>query len=167
MIRRSGRAVAKLAVWAVVTVALATFGTGMVRETPPHLEWTPLHVLPFATLVVGAYRGGRHFVQNRLLVAYAVMCAIGFLDLLLPDARDRYALQMDMVSIWFYVARTGVFFAALPIICIYVGTLGRRRALRDAGHCTCGYDLTGNVSGRCPECGSPITHSVSRKRHDS
>ena len=24
------------------------------------------------------------------------------------------------------------------------------------GHCqTCGYDLTGNVSGPCPECGQP------------
>ena len=21
------------------------------------------------------------------------------------------------------------------------------------GHCPCGYDLTGNVSGKCPECG--------------
>ena len=29
---------------------------------------------------------------------------------------------------------------------------GRRKFPR--GHCqTCGYDLTGNVSGRCPECG--------------
>ncbi len=26
-----------------------------------------------------------------------------------------------------------------------------------AGHCQkCGYDLTGNVSGRCPECGTPV-----------
>ncbi len=25
------------------------------------------------------------------------------------------------------------------------------------GHCqTCGYDLTGNVSGRCSECGKPV-----------
>jgi ABC-type ATPase with predicted acetyltransferase domain len=25
------------------------------------------------------------------------------------------------------------------------------------GHCQkCGYDLTGNVSGRCPECGTAI-----------
>ena len=23
------------------------------------------------------------------------------------------------------------------------------------GHCGCGYDLTGNVSGTCPECGQP------------
>jgi hypothetical protein len=28
---------------------------------------------------------------------------------------------------------------------------------RRVGHCTkCGYDLTGNVSGRCPECGSAV-----------
>jgi hypothetical protein len=27
------------------------------------------------------------------------------------------------------------------------------------GHCqNCGYNLTGNVSGRCPECGTPIEH---------
>jgi len=26
------------------------------------------------------------------------------------------------------------------------------------GHCQkCGYDLTGNVSGRCPECGVPLS----------
>jgi len=25
------------------------------------------------------------------------------------------------------------------------------------GHCRCGYDLTGNVSGRCPECGASIS----------
>lgn len=28
---------------------------------------------------------------------------------------------------------------------------------RDARHCvSCGYDLTGNVSGRCPECGTRL-----------
>ena len=27
------------------------------------------------------------------------------------------------------------------------------------GHCQhCGYDLTGNVSGRCPECGTPVSN---------
>ena len=28
------------------------------------------------------------------------------------------------------------------------------------GHCPCGYDLTGNVSGRCPECGRPVSGPV-------
>lgn len=33
----------------------------------------------------------------------------------------------------------------------------RRDARRAAGLCVaCGYDLTGNVSGRCPECGATI-----------
>lgn len=32
-----------------------------------------------------------------------------------------------------------------------------KRALTRASRCsTCGYDLTGNVSGRCPECGTEI-----------
>ena len=28
------------------------------------------------------------------------------------------------------------------------------------GHCPCGYNLTGNVSGRCPECGQIIANST-------
>jgi hypothetical protein len=32
-----------------------------------------------------------------------------------------------------------------------------------AGHCLrCGYSLTGNASGICPECGTPVPRSVSR-----
>lgn len=41
---------------------------------------------------------------------------------------------------------------------LLTGTLARRvRSLRpDAGLCpACGYNLTGNASGTCPECGSP------------
>jgi hypothetical protein len=32
-----------------------------------------------------------------------------------------------------------------------------RRARRKRGHCVpCGYDLTGNESGACPECGEKV-----------
>lgn len=46
-----------------------------------------------------------------------------------------------------------------PLPAVWIGTMIRRfrlyrRRLNDRTHChTCGYDLTGNVSGVCPECG--------------
>lgn len=40
----------------------------------------------------------------------------------------------------------------------------RRRA---TGCCvSCGYDLTGNLSGRCPECGEAILQDERRASHD-
>jgi hypothetical protein len=45
---------------------------------------------------------------------------------------------------------------AIPLIGRW--RLARRR--RPAFRCTgCGYDLTGNASGRCPECGSAVTQA--------
>ncbi len=47
---------------------------------------------------------------------------------------------------------------AYPTIALIRGQLRRRRAR--TGHCLkCGYDLTGNVSGVCPECGTKIGKS--------
>ena len=34
----------------------------------------------------------------------------------------------------------------------------RQEALKQVGHCKCGYNLKGNVTGRCPECGTPVKH---------
>lgn len=39
-----------------------------------------------------------------------------------------------------------------------------RSAERAEGSCgTCGYNLTGNVSGVCPECGTPVTDGTKRR----
>lgn len=48
-----------------------------------------------------------------------------------------------------------------PVIGVLVAALLIRKIDRDQayppGTCrSCGYDLTGNVSGRCPECGQEI-----------
>lgn len=40
---------------------------------------------------------------------------------------------------------------ALPLT-VALFAVDRRHAR--PGHCRCGYDLTGNMSGRCPECGT-------------
>lgn len=44
--------------------------------------------------------------------------------------------------------------------------LTRRRARDGRPRCACGYDLTGNVSGRCPECGRAVTPETRRRRAD-
>ena len=47
--------------------------------------------------------------------------------------------------------------ATLAALCVYpLLPNPRQRWRRKRGLCvSCGYDLTGNVSGTCPECGSP------------
>ncbi len=56
-----------------------------------------------------------------------------------------------------------VFWVRLPlwlpmlILAVPTGILFWRDRRYPPGHCQrCGYDLTGNVSGRCPECGGPV-----------
>lgn len=60
-------------------------------------------------------------------------------------------------------------YCVLPAWCLVSGfaplaaPFRLRRARRFADHCCarCGYDLTGNVSGRCPECGTTRESSES------
>lgn len=49
---------------------------------------------------------------------------------------------------------------ALPSIALY---LAARRPL--PGNCPCGYNLFGNTSGVCPECGSPIKGTAMTQRN--
>ncbi len=48
------------------------------------------------------------------------------------------------VPIWF-----PFLLAAIPTVILW-----RRDRKLPPNHCPCGYNLTGNVSGRCPECGA-------------
>jgi hypothetical protein len=48
-----------------------------------------------------------------------------------------------------------IFAVAIAVPTTVLWWLDRRRLA--PGHCPCcGYDLTGNVSGRCPECGAQV-----------
>lgn len=56
------------------------------------------------------------------------------------------------VPVWLVV--TSLF--AYPAGAYVCGPIRRRRRLRHNLCLTCGYNLTGNMTGRCPECGKAI-----------
>jgi hypothetical protein len=82
-----------------------------------------------------------------LLMALTVPCAAVLF---------RYIIDPGHASPWL---AAGAAVTLLPLAAVAVRVhwhahrVARRRA---AGECLrCGYDLTGNVSGTCPECGTP------------
>lgn len=57
---------------------------------------------------------------------------------------------------WVIVSLLGIY----PVIAFARGPFRHWRRRRRGGCLKCGYDLTGNVSGMCPECGSSIGCAV-------
>jgi predicted amidophosphoribosyltransferase len=56
-----------------------------------------------------------------------------------------------------------ILLAVYPGVCFIRGPC-RRRHRRRKGLCIhCGYNLTGNVSGVCPECGERVEAGTARK----
>ncbi len=55
-----------------------------------------------------------------------------------------------------------VFFVIIGSPTFWLWHLDRRRPA--PGTCKCGYDLTGNTSGRCPECGKTANRSMEPNR---
>ncbi len=110
----------------------------------------------FLSVVVGL-----HFSEG-LIVTPFFMCFIGLVDLpalglLIPFERWAYpGLSSDLR---FAAIGLAVFGGAqwVAITHILVVLQGGRRRVPDPGKCRrCEYDLTGNVSGVCPECGTAI-----------
>jgi hypothetical protein len=54
----------------------------------------------------------------------------------------------------FHLVVAFALFAIYPVIAFIRGPLRRRRRQRKGLCVRCGYNLTGNVSGVCPECGT-------------
>jgi hypothetical protein len=78
-------------------------------------------------------------------------------DLETPPGRDFYFENLYIV-----IAKRLLFSAALVVVvCLilpfYLLRSRRQHERELRGECqACGYNLTGNVSGVCPECGTPI-----------
>jgi hypothetical protein len=63
--------------------------------------------------------------------------------------------QVILLPDWEIVLPLWMPFLLAVVTTAFLWRLDARRS--QLGHCRCGYNLTGNVSGICPECGEPIT----------
>jgi hypothetical protein len=72
------------------------------------------------------------------------------------NGRNQSALSGVTTPIWPLAAAL----ALLPLVSLARHVRRRVRARGTTGRCPrCGYNLTGNVSGVCPECGAPAATS--------
>ena len=102
-----------------------------------------------------------HYLIKRYILAVLVAFLASWVGLLMVAS---VLYEQHEVFAGLSLIYSGMFslMFALPVVLIvgipFFLRRHRRRKLRfPSGHCqTCGYDLTGNVSGICPECGKAI-----------
>lgn len=147
--------VACLGVWfLLIHVAAAIFSPGLSRISYPQ----PIDLLTLALIPVGALHAAKFARTGAVFTVYGALASTVFWVHYLLE-QSRWHMSDDSV------VRNRIITACLVTIvlaaaCRFAASQRDRwkRLFRPPpGHCqTCGYDLTSNVSGVCPECGEPI-----------
>ncbi len=78
---------------------------------------------------------------------------------ILHDLRPKWPTHSAKIEYHLKIPLWSLFLAGvLPTLILWFRDRPRK------GHCRhCGYNLTGNLSGRCPKCGSAVMADSSRK----
>ena len=102
----------------------------------------------FSWWVIGRY--GAH-LRGRRLIGWIISGT-------LINATFDFAIVAGLLAGWMWPSGAC---AAIAAFILLLHLVGRRDSLqarfRDGSHClNCDYDLMGNLSGRCPECGRSI-----------
>jgi hypothetical protein len=103
-----------------------------------------LGALPLLAFGYGIYRGGRVYVRENLF-ALLILAGVCLVDQMRPRFRPAGGV-LDPEH----------FLAALLSLSVSAFLLYRATSFMfvpPPGICGCGYNLTGNTSGICPECG--------------
>ena len=115
---------------------------------------------------------------HKKIIAYWIKTASGVIvgrgtvaatrsALLSPAYWSTWRLGLRFPNWWDYAGVTSIdfplVFLSIPPLTWLLIRFVRRRRFDRVGHCRqCGYDLTGNISGRCPECGTPTGQAKPR-----
>lgn len=150
-----GRAISKLGIW-LLLVYFTWFGT---PRLSPGGEYSVFDMLGVASLPFVAVNVSRNCSCPILFFLFGCLGMLPFSCLLLEEW-TRYPQYKEPILAAIILR------ACIPIV--GVGFLCRTLAVHwptspspeDDGHCKgCGYNLTGIVSGICPECGALIASS--------
>ena len=100
-------------------------------------------------------RAKRRFAWAALAYAVAYLGGACLFGSLLPRGGRAYFGDWGLrpeTKMTFFALATWLFIVAVPMTFAL-----RRRLYYPVGHCrSCSYNLTGNVSGVCPECGTKV-----------
>ena len=140
----------------VISVLLILAGVIATAGIASLVGWRPLYEWRTSERDVacsfGFIRGKLQFsnafpTTNRVPFRAQTWTRFGYLEY----ASGKIGMFIIYCPFWFPV----LLLAAYPTL-VLIKTI-RRRLRHKHGHCSkCGYNLTGNVSGTCPECGAGV-----------
>ncbi len=111
------------------------------------LSWVYLYAERLTSWFIVGWFGAA--LRGRRLVGW---CISGTL----LNAAFDFAVIAGLLGGWLYVVATATGLAAFIALLHKIGRRATLRARFSPACPRCSYDLTGNLSGQCPECGSPI-----------
>jgi hypothetical protein len=108
---------------------------------------------PLACFLIGARMTPRRFRRRYWLYPVAFYASA------LPWLGLHFAGVLEFGCYLFFMG-----FPLGPLIGMHLLVLSGSMPRHPAGHCQrCGYNLTGNTSGICPECGTPVDKAAASK----
>ena len=127
---------------------------------PPGNVWSFSDTLASIVVLVGAWWSGRLYYKSLLFLFYGMLAGTFVGLVFLPDARDWIGISKGFSSLNSYILSYCGFVIVFGFVCCAVGKLANvlnNSCTSNPALCkTCGYNLTGNTSGICSECGERI-----------
>lgn len=155
-----GRTIKKMAIWLFVVWVLCTvFHPGLDRD--PAI--TPLDIVAVMSLPFISYKLAKSCCNEPLFFLFGCLGTLPIGISLLDNWRAYAAYSADS-TLMAIVGRMIVPIIGMGLLCRAMPAL-RDYLMVEALNPVCkhcGYNLTGNVSGICPECGNPIAEQQSK-----
>jgi hypothetical protein len=151
------RCVACLVVWFLLIQLAAVLSSGLASISYPQ----PKDMLSFVLIPIGAFHAAKYARTGVIFTTFGSLASFVFwFHYLFNSKRAVWADDVDYRDM---IIRACMVTIVCAVVCRLAAVCRHRWETKrryPPGHCQeCGYNLTGNVSGVCPECGAQISTS--------